>query len=83
MEVGVELDVDLSAIGERDLDLVVAVLVADLGVGDPALTGVVRSRRLVERRPGDRSFSIIAPTGSGCATSHEDPDGNDSGSKTS
>ena len=40
VEVAVELDVGLAAVVEGDLDLVVALLVADLGVGDRALAGV-------------------------------------------
>src|SRR5207342_1480865 len=40
VEALVELDVDLAAAVERDLDLVVALLVADLGPGDPAAAGV-------------------------------------------
>ena len=34
VEVAIELHVDLAAVVERDLDLVVALLVADLGLGD-------------------------------------------------
>ena len=36
----VELDVDVAPVGQRDLDLVQALLVADLGFGDLAATGV-------------------------------------------
>ena len=41
----VELDVDLGAVCEGDLDLVVALLVADLGLGDLAAAGVGQGRR--------------------------------------
>jgi len=34
----VEVDVDLAAVGPGDLELVVALLVADLGLGDPTTT---------------------------------------------
>ena len=40
VEAFVELHVDLEAVVERDLDLVVAVLVAHLGVRDPATASV-------------------------------------------
>ena len=52
VELLVELDVDLGAVVEGDLDLVVALLVADLGLGDPALAGVLEGggRGLVEGR---------------------------------
>lgn len=38
-EVSVELDVDLAPVVERDLELVVAVLIADRGLGDPTAAG--------------------------------------------
>ena len=40
MEVGVELHVDLGSVAEGDLDLVEALLVADLGLGDGPAAGV-------------------------------------------
>ena len=43
--VGVELDVELAAVVEGDLDLVQALLVALLGVGDPPSAGVVERGR--------------------------------------
>ena len=49
VEPAVELDVDLAAVVEGDLDLVVALLVAHLGLGDRAAPGV-RERR--GARPG-------------------------------
>ena len=53
-EVLVELDVDLAAVVECDLDLVVALLVADLGAGDASLAGVRErgSLRLLEGAAG-------------------------------
>jgi hypothetical protein len=41
VEAPVELNVNLGAVGEGDLDLVVALLVADLGAGDLAPAGVL------------------------------------------
>src|SRR5687768_11116023 len=61
VEVLVELHVDLLATVERDLDLVVAVLVADLGLGDLAAARV-RQRRgggLGERVAGDRLLAFV------------------------
>src|SRR4029450_12884246 len=50
------MHVDLDAVAARDLDLVVALLVLELGGRDATATdGVDRDpARLVERRPGDR-----------------------------
>ena len=48
VEVRVEVDVDLAAVGARDLDLVRAFLVADFGLGDLAAAGV-RERRGARR----------------------------------
>ena len=44
VEVLVEVDVDLAAVGARDLDLVGAFLVAGLGLGDLAVAGVCERR---------------------------------------
>src|SRR5215212_3697210 len=64
VEVTVELHVLLARVG-RYLDLVVALLVADLGLGDFAAT------RVLERAPGDRLLSgvvvaeLVGPDGDG------------------
>src|SRR4051812_5921809 len=61
MECLVELDVDLPAVVEGDLDLVVALLVADLGAGHPAPSGR-RQRgvaRLLQRLPADRDIGTL------------------------
>src|SRR3954453_10995707 len=52
----VELDVDLGAVGLGDLDLVVALLVAGLGLGDLAAAGRLQCRvaRALEGVAGDR-----------------------------
>ena len=42
----VELHVDLAAVVEGDLDLVLAFLVVDLGLGDSAFTGLRECRLL-------------------------------------
>src|SRR5918995_3794832 len=55
VEVAVELDLDLGAVRPGDLDLVVALLVADLGLGDLArLLGERCGLRLLQRAAGDR-----------------------------
>ena len=45
VEVLVELDVDLRAVVEGDLDLVVALFVADFGLGDATAAGVLEGGR--------------------------------------
>src|ERR671919_1070778 len=62
----VELDVDLAAVFEGYLDLVHALLVADLGAGDLAAAGVLESGlgRPVVCVAGDGPFVLrIVPTG--------------------
>src|SRR4029078_7644851 len=62
--VAVEVHVDLAAVAARDLDLVVALLVLELGARDaPAADVVDRDRaRLVERGSRDRlSGARVAP----------------------
>src|SRR5215216_3911684 len=55
VEVAVELDVDLAAVRAGDLDLVVALLVADLGLGHAArLRGQRGGLRLVQGAAADR-----------------------------
>jgi len=60
-ELLVELYVDLVAVGQRNLDLVLALLVIDLGSGDPALAGVGERgvRRLLQRFPRDRCVRAV------------------------
>ena len=54
-ELAVELDVDLAAVRPGDLDLVVALLVADLGAGDAARSvGQRGGLGLLQRVAGDR-----------------------------
>jgi hypothetical protein len=55
VERAIELHVDLTAVVARDLDLVIALLVADLAAGDLATAGGLERRGtgLVERRTGD------------------------------
>ena len=63
-EGSVQLHVDLASVVERHFDLVVALLVADLGTGDPAFTRVVESGggSPGEIGAGDARCSVI-PTG--------------------
>ena len=57
----VELDVDLRPVVEGHLHLVVAVLVADLGLGDPALASVGQRGvgRTFQRVTGDRRVAAV------------------------
>src|SRR3954470_13681535 len=57
----VQLDVDLVTVAESDLDLVVALLVADLGAGDPTATGRRQSggARVLERVAGDGDIGTL------------------------
>ena len=68
LEVLVELDVDLGAVVEGHLDLVLALLVVDLGLGDGAATGL-RERGLLgllELRGGDRTvLCVVVAAGQG------------------
>ena len=61
MEVRVQVDVDLAAVGARDLDLEGAFLVADLGLGDLAAAGVCERRgaRLLEPLAADRPVGCV------------------------
>ena len=56
-----ERDILKIAVVERHLDLVVALFVPDLGVGDPAFTGVsqCRLRCPLEGIAGDRGVGIV------------------------
>ena len=65
VEVAVELDVGLATVVEGDLDLVVALLVADLGVRDRALAGVGQRRgaRLLQGRTVDGLLAAPSPSG--------------------
>ena len=69
VEAAVELDVDLAAVGARDLDLVVALLVADLGLGDRAVDLVQRcGARLIEGAGGNRGLRVactVVPAATG------------------
>ena len=58
------MDVDLRTVIERDLDLVVALLVADFGLGDMAAAGVFEGggTGLLERLAADRCFVVVAAT---------------------
>ena len=69
VEAPVELDVDLLAARQRHLDLVVAVLVTDLGAGHLSATGVREGgiAGLLQCGPGDRCVAV------GHATRHGDP----------
>src|SRR5690349_14251103 len=60
VERAVELDVDLAAVGLGDLDLVVAVLVALLGLGDLAAAGGLQRRRARAVQGGARDGLIVA-----------------------
>ena len=62
VEVAVELHVDLASVLEGDLDLVVALLVADLGLGDLAAAGVLERRGAcpVEGVAADRRLGVVA-----------------------
>ena len=64
-EVLVELHVDLGAVVQRDLHLVEALLVADLGLGHPAAARVLESGGggPVEVVPGDRRLVVVATAG--------------------
>src|SRR3954453_20135495 len=55
LEAAVQVDVDLTAVGLHDLDLVGALLVTRLGLGDLAAAGRLQRgvARAVERRAGD------------------------------
>jgi len=79
VEALVELDVDLAAVVERDLDLVVALLVAYLGLGHPALAGLLErcGAGLVQglARDGRVRPVVVATVGGGdsCARpTHDD-----------
>src|SRR5687767_3147764 len=60
-EVLVQLDVDLAAVGQGHLDLVVALLVADLRAGDPAATGLGERSPLgaLQGVAGDRGVGTL------------------------
>jgi hypothetical protein len=62
VKAAVELHVDLAAVVEGDLYLVVALLVADLGLGDlaAARVGERRSAGLVERAAADRCLRVVS-----------------------
>ena len=80
-EVAVELDVDLAAVVEGDLDLVVALLVADLGAGHLPLAGLVQRRppRLLQGRALDRTLGrVVVGAGKGDTTT-PDHDGGGGG----
>jgi hypothetical protein len=73
VEVLVELDIDLASIIERDLDLVVALFVANLGAGDLALADARESGGLCPLEGGarDRPFAgVIAARGDRRAASN-------------
>ena len=80
-EVRVEVDVDLAAVGTRDLDLVGALLVADLGLGHSSAAGLLERDRLgpVQRRPGDRRVArvVVAAAGGAGDRRSADADGDD------
>jgi len=65
VEVAIELDVDLATVVEGDLHLVVALLVAGLGLGDRAAADVVK-RDLAgpfESLAADRRVAGVVVTG--------------------
>ena len=72
------MHIDLPAVVQRDLDFVEPFLVADLGAGDPAATGVLQCSGAgpIERLAGDRRLGVVPATGGGdpggCA---DEPDG--------
>ena len=76
VEAAVELDVDLAAVGLGDLDLVIALLVANLGLGDGAAAGrPERDRaRFLERFAGDR-LGVLAAGCAGDPGAANDPNG--------
>jgi hypothetical protein len=63
VEAAIEMDVDLAAVVADDLDLVVALFVADLGPGDSAATGGIERRGLclLERPAVDRLGGVGGP----------------------
>ena len=71
-EVLVELHVDLAAVGHRHLDLVVALLVADLGPGHPAASGLGQRglAGALERVAGDRDVGTLVRVGVRAAGRH-------------